>query len=78
MLSYIIYALVIVGQGGQETVVANFPTRDWCVAEAQRVREQGPAAYCFPTNQATQEDIQRQFDNMLVLMRQFREGMEQQ
>lgn len=78
MLSHIIYALVIVGQGGQETVVANFPTRDWCMAEARRVIEQGPSAYCFPTNQATQEDMQRQFDSMLVLMRQFREKMEQQ
>jgi hypothetical protein len=78
VLSHIIYALVIVGQTGQETVIANFPTRAWCEAEAQRIIEQGPSAHCFPTNQSTQEDIQRQFDNMMVLMRQFREGMEQQ
>lgn len=78
MLSHIIYALVIVGQGGQETVVANFPTREWCLAEATKVIEQGPSAYCFPTNQVTQEDMQRQFDSMLVLMRQFKEKMEQQ
>jgi len=77
MLSHIIYALVIVGQGGQETVVANFPTRDWCVAEAKRVIEQGPSAYCFPTNQITHEDIQKQFNNMLILMSQLREKMEQ-
>jgi len=74
MLSHIIYALVGVGQGGQEAGVANFPTRDWCMAEARRVIEQGPSAYCFPTNQQTQEDIQRQFDSMMVLMRRFRES----
>ena len=77
MLSHIVYALVIVGSNGDERVYAQFPTREWCVAEAQRVIEQGPKAYCFPTNQVTQEDMQRQFDSMLVLMRQFREKMEQ-
>ena len=74
MLSHIVYALVIVGSNGDERVYAQFPTREWCVAEAQRVIEQGPSAYCFPTNQATQEDIQRQFDSMMVLMKRFRES----
>ena len=44
------------------------------MAEAQRVIEQGPFAYCFPTNQLTQEDIQHQFDQMMVLMKRFRES----
>jgi hypothetical protein len=76
MLSHIVYALVIVGSNGDERVYAQFPTRDWCVAEAQRVIEQGPSAYCFPTNQPTQEDIQRQFDQMMVLMRRYRDNLE--
>jgi hypothetical protein len=76
MLSHIVYALVIVGSNGSEQVYAQFPTREWCVAEAQRVIEQGPSAYCFPTNQLTQDDIQRQFDQMMVLMRRYRDNME--
>ena len=75
MLSHIIYALVVVGHGGDERVVAHFPTRDWCHAEAKLIIEQGPSAYCFPTNQETPEEIQKQFDSMLVLMKQFREKM---
>lgn len=74
MLSHIVYALVIVGSNGDERVYAHFPTREWCTAEAQRVIEQGPSAYCFPTNQTTQEDIQKQFDSMMVLMKRFRES----
>ena len=74
MVSSLIYALVIVGQSGNETIAAHFPNREICIAEAQRVIEQGPAAYCFPTNQLTQEDIQHQFDQMLVLMKRFRES----
>lgn len=76
MVSSLIYALVIVGQSGQETIAAHFPNREICIAEAQRVIEQGPSAYCFPTNQATAEDIQRQFDQMMVLMRRYRDNME--
>ena len=76
MFSSLIYALVIVGQTGNETIAAHFPNRELCIAEAQRVIEQGPAAYCFPTNQLTQEDIQRQFDQMMVLLRQFRTQMD--
>ena len=78
MLGNLIYALVIVGSGGQETLAANFETRELCMAEAQRVIEQGPSAYCFPTNQMTQADIQRQFDDMRVLLKRFRSGMESQ
>ena len=74
MLGNLIYALVIVGQTGQDTLVAHFPNREICMAEAQRVIEQGPSAYCFPTNQMTQADIQQQFDQMMVLMRRFRES----
>jgi hypothetical protein len=74
VVSSLIYALVIVGQGGQETLAAHFPNREICMAEAQRVIEQGPFAYCFPTNQLTQADIQHQFDQMMVLMRRFRES----
>jgi hypothetical protein len=74
MLGNLIYALVIIGQTGQDTLVAHFPNREICMAEAQRVIEQGPSAYCFPTNQQTQADIQRQFDSMMVLMRRFRES----
>ena len=76
MFNSLIYALVIVGQNGQETLAAHFPNREICYAEAQRVIEQGPSAYCFPTNQATQDDIQRQFDQMMVLMRRYRDNME--
>ena len=78
MVSNLIYALVIVGQTGQDTLIAHFPNRQICMAEAQRVIEQGPSAYCFPTNQITQADIQRQFDSMMVLMRRFRDSMESQ
>ena len=78
MVSNLIYALVIVGQTGQDTLIAHFPNREICMAEAQRVIEQGPSAYCFPTNQITQADIQRQFDSMMVLMRRFRGSMESQ
>ena len=78
MVSNLIYALVIVGQTGQDTLIAHFPNREICMAEAQRVIEQGPSAYCFPTNQITQADIQRQFDSMMVLMRRFRDSMESQ
>jgi hypothetical protein len=74
MLGNLIYALVIVGQTGQDTLVAHFPNREICMAEAQRVIEQGPLAYCFPTNQITQADIQQQFDQMMVLMRRFRDN----
>ena len=78
MLGNLIYALVIVGSSGQETLAANFPNRQICMAEAQRVIEQGPSAYCFPTNQMTQADIQRQFDSMMVLMRRFRDNKDMQ
>jgi hypothetical protein len=78
MLGNLIYALVIVGQTGQDTLVAHFPNREICMAEAQRVIEQGPSAYCFPTNQMTQADIQRQFDQMMVLMRRFRDNKDMQ
>jgi hypothetical protein len=78
VVSNLIYALVIVGQTGQDTLIAHFPNREICMAEAQRVIEQGPSAYCFPTNQITQADIQRQFDSMMVLMRRFRDSMESQ
>ena len=78
MVSNLIYTLVIVGSGGQETLAANFPNRQLCMAEAQRVIEQGPSAYCFPTNQQTQADIQRHFDEMMTLLRQFRTTMEKQ
>ena len=78
MLGNLIYALVIVGQTGQDTLVAHFPNREICMAEAQRVIEQGPSAYCFPTNQMTQEDIQQQFDQMMVLMRRFRDNKDMQ
>lgn len=76
MVSSLIYALVIVGQSGNETIAAHFPNRELCIAEAQRVIEQGPAAYCFPSNQLTQEDIQDQFDQMMVLLKRFRTQME--
>ena len=76
MVSSLIYALVIVGQSGNETIAAHFPNRELCIAEAQRVIEQGPAAYCFPTNQLTQADIQQQFNQMMILLRQFRTQME--
>ena len=76
MVSSLIYALVIVGQNGHETLAAHFPNREICVAEAQRVIDQGPFAYCFPTNQPTQADIQHQFDQMMVLMKRFRTQME--
>jgi hypothetical protein len=78
MLGNLIYALVIVGQTGQDTLVAHFPNREICMAEAQRVIEQGPSAYCFPTNQMTQADIQQQFDQMMVLMRRFRDNKDMQ
>ena len=78
MLGNLIYTLVIVGQTGQDTLVAHFPNREICMAEAQRVIEQGPSAYCFPTNQMTQADIQQQFDQMMVLMRRFRDNKDMQ
>lgn len=76
MLGSMIYALVIVGSTGRENIVAHFPNREICYAEAQHVIEQGPLAYCFPTNQLTQADIQQQFNQMMILLRQFRAQME--
>lgn len=76
MLGNIVYALVIVGQSGLETTVAQFPTREQCVHEANLVIKQGPSAYCFPTNQVTQADMQQQLNSMLEVMRQFRREME--
>lgn len=78
MLGHVIYALVIVTNSGQDRIAAYFPTRDHCLAEAQHVEQQGPTAYCFPTNQMTQADIQDQFDSMMTLLRQFRTTMEKQ
>lgn len=77
MVGNLIYALVIVGQTGQETIVSHFPTSNLCIAEAQRVIEQGPFAYCYPRNQLTHSDIQKQFNEMIILMKQFRNSMEQ-
>lgn len=76
MLGNIVYALVIVGQTGTETTVAQFQTREQCVHEARLVTKQGPSAYCFPTNQVTQADMQNQLNAMLEVMRQFRREME--
>lgn len=76
MVTNLIYALVIVGQSGEKTLAANFPNREICMAEAQRVIDQGPTAYCFPTNQTTQADIQRQLNEMIILMKQFRRSVE--
>lgn len=78
MVEGLIYALVIVGSGGQETLAAHFPNRELCLAEARKVIEQGPSAYCFPTNRTTQADIQRQFDDMMVLMKRFRSSLEKE
>jgi hypothetical protein len=78
MLGEIFYALVIITANGDERVAASFQTREPCVIESQKIREQGLKAYCFPTNQMTQADIQRQFDSMLILMNQFRRSMEVQ
>lgn len=76
MLGNVVYALVIVGQTGIETTVAQFQTREQCVHEARMVIKQGPSAYCFPTNQVTQADMQNQLNAMLEIMRQFRREME--
>lgn len=76
MISNIVYALVIVGQTGMETTVAQFQTREQCTHEARLVIKQGPSAYCFPTNQVTQADMQRQLNSMLEIMQQFRREME--
>jgi len=46
------------------------------VHEANLVIKQGPSAYCFPTNQVTQADMQRQLNAMLEIMQQFRREME--
>jgi hypothetical protein len=78
MLGEIFYALVIITANGDERVAASFQTREPCVIESQKIRDQGLKAYCFPTNQMTQADIQRQFDSMLILMNQFRRSMEVQ
>jgi len=78
MLGEIFYALVIITANGDERVAASFQTRESCIVESQKIRDQGLKAYCFPTNQMTQADIQRQFDQMLILMNQFRLGMESQ
>lgn len=78
MLGQIFYALVIITANGHERVSATFQTREPCTVESQRMREQGLTAYCFPTNQVTQADIQQQFDQMLLLMQQFRRSMEVQ
>jgi hypothetical protein len=76
VLGEIFYALVIITANGDERVAASFQTREPCIVESQRIRDQGLKAYCFPTNQMTQADIQRQFDQMLILMNQFRRSME--
>jgi hypothetical protein len=78
VLGEIFYALVIITANGDERVAASFQTREPCIVESQKIRDQGLKAYCFPTNQMTQADIQRQFDQMLILMNQFRLGMEAQ
>jgi len=78
VLGQIFYALVIITANGDERVAASFQTREPCIQESQKIRDQGLKAYCYPTNQMTQADIQRQFDQMLILMNQFRRGMEMQ
>jgi hypothetical protein len=78
VLGEIFYALVIITANGDERVAASFQSREPCIIESQKIRDQGLKAYCFPTNQMTQADIQRQFDQMLILMNQFRRGMEMQ
>ena len=76
MLGEIFYALVIITANGDERVAASFQTREPCIVESQKIRDQGLKAYCFPTNQMTQADMQRQFDQMLILMNQFRRSVE--
>jgi hypothetical protein len=78
VLGEIFYALVIITANGDERVAASFQTREPCIVESQKIRDQGLKAYCFPTNQMTQADMQRQFDSMLILMNQFRRSMEVQ
>ncbi len=78
MLGEIFYALVIITANGDERVTASFQTREPCIVESQKIRDQGLKAYCYPTNQMTQADMQRQFDQMLILMNQFRRSMEVQ
>jgi len=78
VLGEIFYALVIITANGDERVAASFQTREPCIVESQRIRDQGLKAYCFPTNQMTQADIQQQFDQMLIIMNQFRRSMEVQ
>ena len=77
MLGEIVYALVIITSNGNERLAASFQTSEACVVEAQRMRDQGMDSYCFPTNQVTKEDMQKQFDSMLILMNQFREKMKE-
>jgi len=76
VLGEIFYALVIITANGDERVAASFQTREPCIVESQKIRDQGLKAYCFPTNQMTQADMQRQFDQMLILMNQFRRSVE--
>jgi hypothetical protein len=78
VLGEIFYALVIITANGDERVAASFQTREPCIVESQKIRDQGLKAYCYPTNQMTQADMQRQFDQMLILMNQFRRSMEVQ
>jgi hypothetical protein len=76
MISNLIYALVIAGSTGEHTTLAHFANRSQCLIEAQKIIEQGPAAYCLPTNQPTEADIQRHFDHMIVLLKRFRTQMD--
>lgn len=76
MFDAVVYALIIVGQNGMETNVAQFATREQCLSEARLVIEQGPNAYCVPHNQITQADIQQRLNSMMNMMREISKDMD--
>lgn len=69
-MGVIMWALVITAQvpDGENQTAAVFTTREECMQEAKRVIEQGPSAYCVPTNVSTQAQVEEQMRSVFRLM----------
>lgn len=71
MIEYILWALVITSKiETEDQVVGIYRTQEWCKAEAARIIETGPSAYCVPVNQESVVEADKQIKSLIVLLKE--------
>ena len=64
----LLYTLALITQTGL-TDLAQFDTRDACMKEAQKVRDQKIEVVCVPKTQHTDQQVQQEIDRAMALMK---------